>query len=97
MADLFITKINYDKNNVLVKVKVRWLKGNKVLKEEEYTKIEIISLIKKGYSVNTAYKKSPNKWSKGDDVNVISGDNGEYLRTDGNKKLEDNLGSLDRY
>lgn len=96
-ADYVITKAKFKDDRVhILSVKVREDLGEKLEGETEWQREKVVSAIDAGKTFVTAYKKDT-KWSKGEDVHVLTINNEKYIRTDKNNKEQDNLGELPEY
>jgi len=96
-ADYAITHVNYDNNHTRIMIIKRRIDlGEKLGKSDIKTRTEIVNSIKSGSSYVTANNKN-NKWQKGDDVIAYQIDGEYFIRTDGNKVKEDNLGELPEF
>ena len=97
-ADYAITHVRYDNDHSRISlVKRRPDLGNDLGDKSIKTRDNIISSINNGKSHITVYKNKDNRWEKGDDVIVYKLDGTYFIRTDGNKKKEDNLGNLPEF
>ncbi|WP_111308562.1 DUF3892 domain-containing protein [Confluentibacter sediminis] len=92
-ADYLISHVKKDSNQRVVHVLLHEDKGETVSMGVIKTKDEVITLLKKGKTVNTILWGYPN-WLNGASVDFIKYQNGEYLRTDRNITEKDNLDNL---
>lgn len=92
-ADYLISHVRRDSNGVVTEVMLHEDKGEIVHKIGVKTKDEVISLLKKGYTVYTILWGYP-KWNQGAEVGYVRNSNGEYLRTNRNTTDKDNLDNL---
>lgn len=96
-ADYAITHVSYnDEHTRIMIVKRRKDLGEKLGDSEIVTRSDIVNSINNGYSYVTVYYKN-NEWKKGDDVIAYDIDGTYFIRTDGNRKKEDNLGELPEF
>ena len=99
MAQYKISGVWKDSNNVITHYAFHAKNINGVDRAVKISKSQAISLLDK--SENSAktwiwnYKTCI--WSDGENVEVINGVNGKYLRSDSNSKLTDNLAHLIDY
>jgi hypothetical protein len=96
-ADYTIVGVHYrdDKRHIL-EVKMREDDGEKLINEQRETRQQVVSMLERGVKIITCYLKD-NKWQKGDEVMVVNINNTKFIRTDGDKIEEDNLGELPEY
>lgn len=92
-ADYLISHVSRDNNGNVIKVLLHIDNGDTVSVSGTKTKEEVISLLKKGYTVKTVIWGYP-KWFVGSDVHYVSDRDGEYLRTNRNSTDRDNLDNL---
>jgi len=84
----YVKKVRRNDNGQITKVKTsKKLEGraDKVLKRKK-----VVKHIKKGKDIRTAYLKE-GRWTEGDKMKLHDD---KWLRTEGNNKKRDNLGSL---
>ncbi|HLC56622.1 MAG TPA: DUF3892 domain-containing protein [Candidatus Nanoarchaeia archaeon] len=75
------------------KVKIREDNGDKLVNEQIVSRDNIVNTIERGIKFITVYNKQ-NQWTKGDDIKIVLINNTKFIRTDGNRIEEDNLGEL---
>ncbi len=93
-ADYVITAVRYASDPKHIdSVQVRPDTGGSIGSASTRTRAKVIEEIDAGTTFVTAYEKD-GKWSKGEDVRVITVDGKKYIRTDANSKAADNLGNL---
>lgn len=96
-ADYVITHVKYNDDHSRISiVKRRADLGGNLGEPSIKTRTEIVNSINNGNSHVTAYYKN-DKWQKGDDVIAYELDGTYFIRTDGNRKKEDNLGDLPEF
>lgn len=96
-ADYAITAVQYnDDHTRIMIVKRRMDLGEKLSEPDIKTRTEVVDSIKSGSSYVTAYYRN-NQWQKGDNVIAYEIDGEYFIRTDGNRKKEDNLGELPEF
>jgi hypothetical protein len=97
-ADYVITAVRYDyRHERIVQLKIYANNGSTTQSPSVWQRQQVINAIKLKRSFVTAYYKY-GQWYEGDDVRVVSNGYGnEYLRTDGNNILADNLGNLPEF
>lgn len=96
-ADYAITHVNYNDDHTRISIVKRRIDlGDDLGEPSIKTRTEIVNSINNGSSHSTAYYKN-GKWQKGDDVIAYELDGTYFIRTDGNRKKEDNLGSLPEF
>ncbi|QNT79407.1 DUF3892 domain-containing protein [Entomobacter blattae] len=72
--------------------------GDKLGDSEVRTKNAIVNAIEnKNLTYATAYQDESGEWVEGAKVSVVVVNGKKYLRTDSNKKEEDNLGNLPEF
>lgn len=96
MAKYRISGVWKNKDEVITHYAIHEVGEKSTSSAEKKTKSEAIRLLEtKGNSAATwiwNYKQA--KWNFGEDVEVVTGSNGKYLRSNPNDKLTDNLGHL---
>jgi hypothetical protein len=96
MATFRISGIWKNSNNVITHYAFHTVGENSISRANKVTKIEAIKLLEiQGNSATTwiwNYKQS--FWTVGENVEVVNGPNGKYLRSNSNDKTTDNLGHL---
>ena len=75
------------------KVKIKEDNGDKLIDEQIVSRDKAVNAIEGGINFVTAYNKQ-NQWTKGDNVEIVIINNTKFIRTDGNRIEEDNLGEL---
>jgi len=96
-ADYVITAVQYNVDHTrIIQVKRREDLGDKFGDSYIKSRLDIVNNINSGNSYVTAYWKNDN-WKKGDDVIAYDIDGTYFIRTDGNRKKEDNLGELPEF
>jgi len=99
MAIFRISGVWKNRENVITHYAFHTVGDSSTSRAQKKTKAEAISLLE--LSGNTAktwiwnYKLS--MFSVGEDVEVVNGSNGKYLRSNSNEKITDNLGHLIDY
>lgn len=96
---VYIDQVHYvtDSHGCSVIGKVKWTNNLHELATKECTKQQMVTFIKEHPNVTkTKYKRAGN-WVIGEDVRVVNGQNGSYLRTDANGKAADNLSGIIEY
>ena len=97
-ADYCISAVRYNKEKTHIeKVKVHVDNGDSIGVGNTWERKSVVDSIEKKYTFVTITKNSKNKWNKGDDVSIIIINKVKYIRTDGNNKESDNLGSLPEF
>ncbi|MGB5100250.1 MAG: DUF3892 domain-containing protein [Methanothrix sp.] len=93
-ADYAIVGVSYsDGGKHILKVKILEDTGERLTNEQIVARLNVVSLLDGGNTIITVYQKD-GKWQKGDRVGIVEINRVKYIRTDGNKKEADNLGSL---
>lgn len=96
MATYRISGVWKNSNNVITHYAFHTINENSVTRATKKSKEQAIELLEtKGNTATTwvwDYKQA--KWSVGENVQVVQGNNGKYLRSDPDNKLSDNLGHL---
>lgn len=97
-ADYGISKVRYNNEQThIVKVRVHEDKGDTIGRAEEWSRSQVVSAIERGKTFVTILKSSDDKWSKGQDVHIVTINGVEYIRTDRNRKASDNLENLPEF
>ena len=97
-ADYGICKVHYDEDHKYIEsVLIREDKGDTIGFAVEKPRAFIVSEIKDGTTFVTIKKNVDGNWIKGQDVHIIIVNNEEYIRTDKNKKENDNLENLPEF
>lgn len=98
MANYYICAVHYDTYNHdhISSVKATYNLNDEISSASEKSKTQVVSDIESGHNVKTKYKSSYS-WREGDDVRVVHGQSGKYIRTDANRTEKDNLGNLPEY
>lgn len=89
-ADYLISQVKHDSKGVITHVLLHTDNGSTASGGVVKTKDEVIQILKNGYSIKTILWLYPN-WGQGAIVTHV---NGEYLRTDRDKTVKDNLDNL---
>lgn len=63
----------------------------------EKSRSAVVGDIARGCTVKTAVRRTDGKCYEGADVHIVTINHIKYLRTDGNSRASDNLGSLPTY
>ena len=96
MAKFRISGIWKDNDNVITHYAFHTIGESTISRANKVTKVEAIRLLETGGNSATTwiwnYKQS--SWNVGEDVEVVNGSYGKYLRSDPNDKITDNLGHL---
>lgn len=96
-ADYVITAVKFKtEKRHIEQVKIMEDNGEQLLAEQITSRQEIVSAIGRGVSFVTAYPKD-GKWQRGDNVEVVIINNTQFIRTDGDRIEEDNLGELPEF
>jgi hypothetical protein len=99
MAQYRISGVWKDSNNVITHYAFHTKTDNGYTRATKKTKTQAILLLETlGNSAKTwlwSYKTC--FWSDGENIEVVNGTNGKYLRSDPNNRLTDNLGHLIDY
>jgi hypothetical protein len=101
-ADYLISEVHYKENEKykhIEKVKVHVDNGESVGEANIWTRSDVISYINTGYIFYTIFKNKDNgdKWDRGAKIEKILVNDTYYLRTDANKRPEDNLDNLPEF
>lgn len=97
-ADYGISAVRYDKDKKHIeKVKVHTDNGDTIGPGSEWKRDSVVKSLEDDKTFVTITKSSDDKWKKGTDVHIIEVNSKKYIRTDGNKKESDNLGSLPEF
>lgn len=97
-ADYLISAVKYDHDHKHIdKVKVHEDKGDSVGEPKIDTRMEVVSVINKGFTFVTIYKNDQGSWNKGQKVFVVTINNKKYIKTVDNEKEEDNLENLPEF
>ena len=98
MDEFGITTVRYNSDHEqIIAVKTCNLKNVNVGDEFQETRIEVINNISNGYIYNTLFERPLWKLNFGARVEVIQVDGEYFIRTDGNKIKNDNLGELPEF
>ena len=99
MAQYRISGVWKDSNNVITHFAFHIKTDNGYTRATKKTKTQAISLLEAlGNSAKTwlwSYKTC--FWADGENIEVVNGTNGKYIRSDPNNRLTDNLGHLIDY
>jgi len=97
-ADYGISSIRYNEQRThIVKVKVHEDKGDTIGNAEEWLRSQVVSAIDRNKTFVTILKGNESKWSKGQDVHIVTVNGEKYIRTDKNQKASDNLENLPEF
>jgi hypothetical protein len=97
-ADYCISAVRYNSEHThIVKVKVHVDSGDQIGSPTEWPRSEVVFAIENRKTFVTITRSSDGKWSKGEDVRIITVGGVKYLRTDANSKASDNLGNLPEF
>lgn len=104
IADYAVTRVRYEYYGPqrqwkrIAEVEVRPLSGNELGNPVYWKRLEVVRRIKTPLRESFITVPSPNgQWAWGDMIGVVTINGEDYLRTDGNDKIGDNLGSLPEY
>jgi len=99
MAKYRISGIWKDSNNVITHYAFHTVSENGTSRSIKQTKSQSIALLETfGNSATTwVWNYKTSGWSAGENVEVVKGSEGKYLRSDANNKLTDNLSHLIDY
>lgn len=96
MTKFKISGVWKNDNNIITYYAIHTVGVNSISRASKKTKLEVIKLLEAfGNSAKTwvwNYKQS--KWNDGEDIEVVDGTSGKYLRSNPNDKTTDNLGHL---
>ena len=96
-ADFLISKVCYDDSHKRIKkVEVHTDDGTYVHPAGQVDRLIVVSNLKKGLTYMTV-RNGTNGWKQGDKVIPYAVDDEYFIRTDGNKIKEDNLGELPEF
>lgn len=94
-ADYLISAVRYnDKHTHIVKARVHSDNWDQIGSEIDYTRQEIISMIKKWITFVTIIKGNDGKWNEWQSVFIVTINNIEYIKTVSNTETVDNLEDL---
>jgi hypothetical protein len=97
-ADFCISAVRYNPEHThIVKVRVHIDTGETIESATEWARSEVITAIGAGKTFVTITRTTDGKWSKGEDVRIITVNGEKYIRTDANSKASDNLGNLPEF
>jgi hypothetical protein len=97
-ADFCISAVRYSVGHQHIdRVKVHVDSGESIGVAVEYTRQQVISLIKQGKSFLTIFRDNEGSWTKGQPVYVIRVNDVEYIKTVDNGKEQDNLENLPEF
>jgi hypothetical protein len=96
MADYRISGVWKDKNKVITHYAVHTVGEKSTSRAVKKTKNQAIALVEtSGTTVKTwVWNYTKSHWTIGEDIHVVNGTNGKYLRSDKDKKITDNLDHL---
>lgn len=98
-ANYAIVAVRYkesERQKHIEQVKIREDTGDLLTNERIVSREDIVRKILKNVSFVTAYKKG-GKWKLGDEVNIVRINDIYFIRTEGNRIAEDNLGELPEF
>ena len=96
-ADYLISKVRYSENpRHIISVFVHEDLGDNVGEGKVFSRPEVISLIKKGFSVYTKYK-GDSGWKLGEPVQIINVNAVEFIKTRPDSQSIDNLENLPEF
>lgn len=97
-ADSCISEVRYNVDHThIVKVKVHPDNGETIGSASESQRSDVVNAIQNGKIFVTIVRGIDSKWTKGEDVRVVTVNGTKYIRTDANSKASDNLGKLPEY
>ena len=97
-ADYGISSVRYnDRRTHIVKVKVCEDKRDKFGDAEEWSRNQVVSAMERGKTFVTIFKDADDKWSRGQDVHIITVNGVKHIRTDQNRRASDNLENLPEF
>lgn len=97
-ADYCISVVRYNAEHThIVKVRVHADSGDTMGAATEWTRSEVVTAIDTRKTFVTITRSSDGKWSKGEDVRIVTVGGVKYIRTDANSKASDNLGNLPEF
>ncbi len=97
-ADYCISAVRYNSEHThIVKTRVHADSGDSIGAANEWTRAEVVDAIGRGKTFVTITRNSDGKWSKGEDVRIVTVNGTKYIRTDANSKASDNLGNLPEF
>ncbi|PBQ34579.1 hypothetical protein CNR22_23300 [Sphingobacteriaceae bacterium] len=96
MAEYRISGVWKDSNNVITHYAFHTVSENSISRASKKTRADAITLLEtKGNSATTwLWNYTQAGWNIGETVEVVSGKNGKYLRSNPDKTLTDNLAHL---
>jgi hypothetical protein len=96
-ADYLISKVRYNEQHTRIIKVIQHLDNDaSVGGGTEVTRLDVVDNLKKGKTYCTIYWNNT-QWSKGDNVIPYKKDGEYFIRTDGNKIEQDNLGNLPEF
>jgi len=97
-ADYCISAVSYDeKHSHIDKLRVHECVGEDINAGAIWRREIVVSKIEDGFSFITVRKGAGGKWTKGEDVRKIRIKFTDYIRTDNNGSLSDNLSELPEF
>ena len=98
-ADYLVSKVCYDSSkNHIKEVEIRIDKGKTIsATQDNLSRSKVISLLKQDKSFCTIIVIRDDEWKKGAEIGIVKVDREEFIRTDKNKRKNDNLGNLPEY
>ena len=99
MATHRISGVWKDTNNVITHYAIHKINNGSITRAQKYTKLQAIALLETpGVSSTTLLWNYQNSfWQIGENVKVVNGHYGKYLRTDPDNTRTDNLAHLIDY
>lgn len=97
-ADFVITRVKYNReHSQIVEVEARRDLGASISSEVyRSARRDVVAARNRGTTFATAYMRD-SRWSKGEDVRVVTIQGESFIRTDSNSIRADNLGALPEY
>lgn len=96
MAEYRISGIWKNSNDVITHYAFHKVEGKSMSNAKKTSKNDAVGVTEKSmnevYTMTWNYKKA--SWTLGEEVHVVNGQYGKYLRSDPDNKLTDNLGHL---
>jgi hypothetical protein len=96
MVKYRISGVWKDMNNVITHYAFHTVSENTISRAVKKTKAEAIKLLETYGNTATTWVWNYNQsfWSIGENIEVVNGSDGKYLRSNPNEKITDNLGHL---
>jgi hypothetical protein len=97
-ADYGISAVRYDEDDQRIeRVKVHKDNGDTIGSGEDWSRKDVLSKMDDDKTFVTILKGDDDRWKKGEDVHIVRVDEQRFLRTDANKRDQDNLENLPAY